>query len=54
LENVRISSPTVLSIKNAKDVQFINVQVTTKEGPPFILENAQVKGLADTKTTPLQ
>jgi polygalacturonase len=54
LENVRISSPTGLSIKNAKGVQFINVQVTTKEGPPFILENAQVKGLADTKTIPPQ
>jgi len=54
LENVRISSPIGLSIKNAKGVQLINVQVTTKVGPPFILENAQVKGLDDTKATPPQ
>ncbi len=45
LENVRISSLTGFSIKNAKGIQFKNVQVTTKEGPPFILENAQVEGL---------
>jgi polygalacturonase len=45
LENVRISAVKGLAIKNAKDIQFKNVQVTTKEGPPFILENAQVEGL---------
>jgi polygalacturonase len=45
LENVRISSPTGFSIKNARGIQFKNVQVTTKEGPPFILDNAQVEGL---------
>ena len=54
LENVHISSTTGLSIKNAKGIQFKDVQVTTKEGPPFILENAQVEGLGDTKTTPPQ
>ena len=54
LENVRISSATGLSIKNAKGIQFKNVQVTTKEGPPFILENARVNGLDDAKTTPPQ
>jgi hypothetical protein len=36
---------TGFSIKNAKGIQLKNVQVTTKEGPPFILENAQVEGL---------
>ncbi len=45
LENVRISSVTGLAIKNAKDIQFKDVQVTTQEGPPFILNNAQVEGL---------
>jgi len=44
-ENVRISSETGLVIKDAKDIQLKNVQVTTKEGPPFILDNAQVEGL---------
>jgi len=45
LENVRISAATGLVIKNAKGIQFKDVQVTTREGPPFILDNAQVEGL---------
>ena len=45
LENVRISSATGFKIQNAKGIRLKNVQVTPKEGPPFILENAQVEGL---------
>jgi polygalacturonase len=46
LENVDITAATTgLSIKNAKGVQFKNVKVTSKEGPPVIVENAQVEGL---------
>jgi polygalacturonase len=46
LENVRISAATTgLSVKNAKGVLFKNVQVTCKEGPPVIVENAEVQGL---------
>jgi polygalacturonase len=45
LDNVRISAVKGLKLTNAKGIRLKNVQVTTKEGPPFILENAQVKGL---------
>ena len=46
LENVKISAAaTGLSIRNAKGVQMKNVEVTAKEGPPFIVEDAKVTGL---------
>jgi len=46
LENVRITAATTgLTIKNARGVQFKNVTVINKEGPPFITDNAQVEGL---------
>jgi polygalacturonase len=48
LDNVHISSATGLTIKNAAGVQFKNVQVTAQTGPPVILDNAQVEGLAQT------
>jgi len=45
-ENVSISAATKgLVIKNATGVQFKNVQVTCKEGPSVVVENAQVEGL---------
>lgn len=44
-ENVRISSATGLAIKNADGVRFKNVQVLAENGPPVILDNAQVEGL---------
>jgi polygalacturonase len=51
LENVRIDAATKgLSVKNANGIQFKNVQVTSKDGPPFIVENAQVEGLEKPKT----
>jgi len=43
-ENVHISAVAGLTIKNAKHIQFKNVQITTSEGPPLILDNAQVTG----------
>ena len=47
LENVSITAATAgLSIKNAKGIYLKNVQVASKEGPPFIVKNAQVEGLA--------
>jgi polygalacturonase len=46
LENVQITATTTgLAIRNAKAIQLQNVQVTAKEGPPFVVEDAQVQGL---------
>ena len=46
LENVHITAATTgLSVKNARGIRFKNVIVTNKEGPPFIVENAQVEDL---------
>jgi polygalacturonase len=46
LENVHITAATTgFSVKNTRGIQFKNVTVTNKEGPPFIVENAQVEGL---------
>ncbi|MGD0016702.1 MAG: glycoside hydrolase family 28 protein [Verrucomicrobiia bacterium] len=46
LENVSITAATTgLSIKNAKGIQFKNVKIINKEGPPVVVENAQVEGL---------
>lgn len=51
LENVHISSSTGLTIKNASGVQFKDVQITTRQGPPVITENAQVEGMENVKAT---
>lgn len=46
LENVSIRAATTgLAIRNAKDVQFKHVTVVNGQGPPFLLENAQVESL---------
>jgi hypothetical protein len=34
-----------LTFFKPKGIQFKNVTVTSKEGPPFIVENAQIEGL---------
>jgi polygalacturonase len=48
LENVQITAATTgLSVKNAKAIQFKNVQLTNKEGPPLVTENAEVDGWKD-------
>jgi polygalacturonase len=46
LENVQITAPKGLMIRNAKGIKLVNVKVETEQGnEPFILENAQVEGL---------
>ena len=50
LENVQISAATTgLKVQNAKGIQFKNVQITAKQGPPVIMENAEVSGLGGAK-----
>jgi len=44
-ENVRISSPKGLSIRNAKGIQFINSKILAADGAPVISDNAQIDGL---------
>ncbi len=48
LENVRVSAPEGLTIRNAKAIKLNNVKVETQRGQPFILENAEVEGLEQT------
>jgi polygalacturonase len=45
LENVHITAETGLTIANAKGIKLKNVQVSVKNGPPFIINKAQVEGL---------
>jgi len=50
LENVQITSATTgLKIQNAKGIQFKNVQITAQKGPPVIMDNAEVTGMAAAK-----
>jgi polygalacturonase len=44
-EDVNISAASGMKIENASGIQFKNSRVTAQEGPPLILQNAQVKGL---------
>ncbi len=53
LENVRITAATTgLAIRNARGIQFKDVQITAQEGPPCVLDNAQVEGLETVKGMP--
>jgi polygalacturonase len=46
LENLQITAATTgLAIRNAKGIQLKTVRVTAKEGPPIVVEDAQVQGL---------
>jgi polygalacturonase len=50
LENVQITSATTgLKIQNAKGIQFKNVQITARQGPPVLMDNAEVTGMAAAK-----
>jgi polygalacturonase len=50
LENVQITSTTTgLKIQNAKGIQFKNVQITARQGPPVIMDNAEVTGMTPAK-----
>ena len=44
-ENVRISSPKGLTIRNARDIRFINSSILAADGVPVISDNAQIDGL---------
>jgi hypothetical protein len=48
LENVRISAPTGLTIRNANAIKLKDVKIETQKGPPFIPDNAIVEGLETT------
>jgi len=52
LENVRISAPVGLTIRNAKAIKVKNVKIETQNGQPFILENAAVEGIETTNSKP--
>jgi hypothetical protein len=42
---VNISGVTGMKIQCATDIRFKNSHVTVQQGPTFILQNAQVKGM---------
>lgn len=44
-ENVRITAPKGLIVRNAKGIQFKNSKISVDAGAPVILENAEVNGL---------
>ena len=43
LENVQISAPTGLTIRNAKGIQLKNVKIDVQQGEKVIIKNAEVK-----------
>jgi polygalacturonase len=43
LENVHLTAPAGLAIRNAKDIELKNVKIVAGKGEPLILENAQVR-----------
>ena len=45
LENIRLRATSGLTIRNARDIRLNNVIVSSREGPPYLLENADVEGL---------
>ena len=52
LENVEITAPSGLIIRNAKGVRLKNVKINAKNGEPFLVKNAEVEGLPDAKDKP--
>ena len=52
LENVHISATTGLVIRNSKDMRTKEFEVSAANGPPLLLENAQVDGAGDFKGHP--
>ena len=45
LENVHLSAPTGMTIRNAKDIELKGVDIHVERGEPLLLENAQVRKL---------
>ncbi len=43
LENVHISAPAGLTVRNAKAIRLKSVEVKAEKGEPFLLENADVR-----------
>jgi polygalacturonase len=48
MENINIRAETGMTIQNAENVRLKNVNIDVQQGPPFILKNADVKGLEQT------
>jgi hypothetical protein len=46
LENVTLSAPEGLTIRNARGVQLRDVKVTTQTGEKIIAQNAEIQGEA--------
>ena len=46
LENITITSAKGFEISNARGIQFKQALIAPKQGPPFILTNAQTDGVA--------
>jgi polygalacturonase len=49
LENVELTAPAGLMIRNARGVRLKNVKVTVEKGEPFLVENSEVEGLPGVK-----
>jgi polygalacturonase len=48
LENVQITAATTgLAIQNAKAIKLSQVRVTDQQGPPFVVQDAEVQGLEE-------
>jgi polygalacturonase len=45
MENVRISAPVGLTVRNAKEIRAKDVKIEAEKGEPFLMENATVSGL---------
>ena len=45
LENVHLSAPTGMTIRNAREIDFKNVKIEVTKGEPLLLENAEVRKL---------
>jgi len=45
LENVHITAQTGLTLRNAKGVRLNHVEVKVEQGPPFLIQDAEVEGL---------
>lgn len=50
LENVALTAPVGLVIRNAKGVQLKNVKVTVERGDPLMVENSDVEVVPDQKS----
>jgi polygalacturonase len=49
LENVELTAPAGLTIRNARSVRLNNVRVTVEHGEPYIVENSEIEGLPGKK-----